>query len=103
MAGESHEGKWVRVADHFGLADRLRIARVAAGLAQQELANAIDVSLSTYQRLESGEREPYLRELRVIAEATGNRLEDLADIGSSTGDRRVLPLAAEPVNRPGPA
>jgi transcriptional regulator with XRE-family HTH domain len=101
MAGESP--RRIRVAEHFLVPDLIRLAREAAGLSRQELAETIGVGLRTIERLEGGERPPKPMELLAIAHATGNEPDVLAaeldDIGGST-NRGVLPLGSGAVNQP---
>lgn len=56
--------------DLEGLGARIREARMAAGLTQDELADLIGVGMRQVQYYESGTSNPY-RTLRRIAEATG--------------------------------
>lgn len=49
----------------------IRAARAYAGLKQEDLAAALDMSVVTYKRIESGKREPSAVELERIAELTG--------------------------------
>lgn len=52
-------------------------ARRAAGMTQQQLAEAIGVSWQQISNWERGDRNPKLGALQKIAEATGCKLEDL--------------------------
>lgn len=53
------------------LPDRARRARKAAGKTQEEIAEAADVSLRTYQNFESGRSFPQGANLRAILRALG--------------------------------
>jgi transcriptional regulator with XRE-family HTH domain len=53
-----------------GIGDRIKQARVEAGLTQDELGDFVGVGMRQIQYYESGESDPY-RKLRQIAEATG--------------------------------
>ena len=48
--------------------DRLKQARKSRNLTQQNLADALDITLRTYQRYESGDTEPSLVALSQIAD-----------------------------------
>lgn len=58
--------------------EQIRRARERAGLSQQALGEAIGLSgpgaQTLVSRLESGDREPNLRHLRGIADATGRAI-----------------------------
>lgn len=51
--------------------ERLVRARLEAGLTQEELARAAEISLASVSKYERGERSPLGPRLRRIAEATG--------------------------------
>src|SRR3954471_20781409 len=57
-----------------GLGDRIRQARIEAGLTQDQLAELVGVGMRQIQYYEAGESDPY-RKLRQIAEATGKPIE----------------------------
>jgi transcriptional regulator with XRE-family HTH domain len=61
----------IRFPDQVTMGDRLRIARAASGLSRKEMAQALGVSLKTYERLERGERELRVSELHALVAATG--------------------------------
>lgn len=63
------------VSPETSIGDRLRLARIAAGLTQEEAARAIGLSPRTWTRLELEGREPRLGELIAIAQITGQDLE----------------------------
>lgn len=54
-----------------GFAERLKKARIAAGLTQQQLADALEITLRNYQRYEAGETEPSLYNLITISITIG--------------------------------
>lgn len=56
-----------------GVGDRIRQARMEAGLTQDELADLVGIGMRQIQYYESGESDPY-RKLRSIAEATGKSI-----------------------------
>lgn len=45
------------MGDFFALGDRLSVVRKAAGLSQSEIAEKLDISRSSYQYYERGERD----------------------------------------------
>ena len=53
------------------LGARLREARKAAGLYQEELARRVGVSVDTVRRWESGAREPRASDLQSLARVLG--------------------------------
>lgn len=79
--------------------DNLREARRSAGLTQQELAGAIDMSVSAISKLERGESElPQGETLRLIAKRLGCSTEHLlageTEPGSTKSARRAPPTQA---------
>ena len=71
---------------------RLRLARQARGLSQQQLANVAGVSRQAISLWESGENDPSLRAAFALASALGMTVEDLFGPGE-----RAAPVAARPV------
>lgn len=62
------------------LAARLAAARAAAGMTQQQVADAASMRLSVYQRLEQGSaRKPQLATVVKLARALGVKLDKLAE------------------------
>ena len=62
----------------MALADRIRQARLRAGLTQSQLARAIETSERNVQRWESGETvAPRTAQVVLIARVTGVSLDDL--------------------------
>jgi len=57
-----------------GVGDRIRQARMEAGLTQDQLADLIEVGMRQVQYYEAGESDPY-RKLARIADVTGKPLE----------------------------
>lgn len=68
---------------------RVRLARIGLGLSQQELAEAAGVTRQAVAGVEAGRWDPSLRVALALAQALGQRVEDL--FGPS---RRRPPLAA---------
>lgn len=57
--------------------ERLRAARVACGLSQQQLADAADATRQTIGLIEAGRYNPSLKLCRAICETLGKTLDDL--------------------------
>ncbi len=55
----------------------IRAARIAAGMTQQQLADALGISQVSVTRWETGEREPRVSTLKRIASVLGCNLRDL--------------------------
>ncbi len=78
----------------------IRSRREALGLSQAQVAAAIGTHKGTYQRYESGDREPPLSTARAIAEALDMSLAELAgqipiDLGSSLDTPTSLSVVSE--------
>lgn len=59
------------------MSNKLRIARIRAGLSQEEIAKKAYIARSTYTRIESGERKPSLNSAIGISQALGVKIEDI--------------------------
>lgn len=78
------------------LNEKIKNARKAAGLTQQQVADAIDTSKQYYASYEQGTRQPRLDNLKRIAEACGVELDYFGDdvnhlqkgTGVNTADKR---------------
>ncbi len=71
--------------DNFG--NRLRRLRKKTGLTQEQLAEAVNVSLKTVQRWEFNERQPRIEEIKALAKALGVSEADLLnDPPEKSGD-----------------
>lgn len=55
----------------------IRAARLAAGMTQQQLADALGISQVSVTRWETGEHEPRVSTLKRIASVLGCNLRDL--------------------------
>lgn len=62
------------------LGERLKAARVAAGLTQLQLAVQAEVDPSTVARIESDKNLPRIDKLQSIAKVLGLALEDLLEV-----------------------
>ncbi len=63
--------------EHMTFGERLKDARIAAGLTQQELGEACDLSTITIQQYETGKRTPNMFRLFILAKAVGTTAADL--------------------------
>lgn len=59
--------------------ERLASLRKSIGLSQQDLAEAIDVSIDSIRRWESGKQEPRLSDLKQLAKVLGVTINELTD------------------------
>lgn len=59
------------------VAEEIRGARDAVGMTQQEVANAAGLGISTYVRMETGQRPPTIGQVERACVALGVRLSDL--------------------------
>lgn len=60
-----------RIGPHSSQKSKLAIARMTAGLTQQELADKVGVKILTYQRWEMGEFTPKAKSLIKLGEILG--------------------------------
>ncbi len=67
-----------------GLVQRIVALRVARGLKQKELADALSIDPSSVSRIEKGERAVSVAELVRLADVLGVRVEDLLTETSTT-------------------
>lgn len=65
----------------FTLGDRIRKARVLAGLTQAELADAVGVTQAALSRWEHAESEPRASQLIALAAATGFGIAEILGLG----------------------
>lgn len=68
---------WNNSNDMLHFCDQLRKAREAAGLSQEDLAEQLDLSLTTIHRFESGKRIPSIDIVFRFMEATNTPLSSL--------------------------
>lgn len=59
------------------LSDNIRAARRGADMTQDEVADAAEMQVAVYSRIERGESDPRLSSLRKIARALGVTVSDL--------------------------
>jgi len=75
------------VMNFIKMIDKLRILREQARLSQDEVAKKLEMSRPTYCRIEQGESEPTISQLRKLAEILGVSPESLfCDTGSNETD-----------------
>jgi transcriptional regulator with XRE-family HTH domain len=90
-----------------GIGDRIRTARKAANLTQEELARLAEVNLNVITRLERGaSRDPHISTLHRIAHALGVSVDELlgeqalagkAEAQRETGQPRITDLVMDAV------
>ena len=61
------------------LGDKMKLARKRIGMTQQEIANAIQTSFSTYRRWEKNQNVPNMKELSKIATVLQTSVSDLCE------------------------
>lgn len=88
------DGQSLVIAEDTEVSRRVALARVAAGLTQEDLARALGVSLATIGRIEQGVRAPRRVQLLALAQITG---QDVTFFGlassAAKGDGTVSPVA----------
>jgi putative molybdopterin biosynthesis protein len=72
---------------------RLRLARQARGLSQQQLAGMAEVSRQAVSAVESGNCDPSLRVALALAQALGMTVEEVFGPGDPPAEVRARPLA----------
>lgn len=82
------------------LADEVRRARLKSGRSQEEVAAATDISLSSYRRIERGERPPTVGQVEQMARALGIALSEMIrraedQLGGAPTTPRRLPREAD--------
>lgn len=66
--------------------DNLRKARLCAGLTQQQVADSLGVTKSTYCCYETGKRQPDLVKLRRLAQLLCTTADDLLDLSNGNNE-----------------
>ena len=69
--------------------NRLYNARVKLGLTQSDVAKLIPMTQSSYSRIENGFQEPYLNQLKRIAEVLNISLDYLLDVETEFYNNQV--------------
>lgn len=62
------------------LADKLLKMRVKKKLSKQEVANRLNMDVTTYGRVEKGERDLELDKLKLLPEVLGMKLEEILEL-----------------------
>ncbi|MDO4851115.1 MAG: helix-turn-helix domain-containing protein [Actinomycetota bacterium] len=75
----------------MGIASNIQETRIAAGMTQEQLAEAVGVSRQTVAKWESGDTSPDLEHAAALADALGTTLDDLVSF-----DGKGLILGAPP-------
>lgn len=77
--------------------DNLKKARQRIGLTQQQIANALGITKSTYCGYETGKRQPDLAKLRRLALLLCISVDELLDLTGSENDYSVSPAEYEQI------
>ncbi|MCB9310582.1 MAG: helix-turn-helix transcriptional regulator [Lewinellaceae bacterium] len=59
----------------FGM--KMRVIRIKRNLTREALADILGISVRTYQKIENGQREPTISELKKISDCLSITLEEL--------------------------
>lgn len=73
----------------FNYGDRIRDARKAAGLTQEQLAQKCGIATITIRQYESGKRQPRLAQFRDIAAATKTPIQKLLAMPDMLNENRI--------------
>jgi transcriptional regulator with XRE-family HTH domain len=80
------------------VAERIRLARSLAGMTQEDVARALDVTVRTYARWERAETQGFLGDLKRIAKVLGTTPEELRgpeEVSPAADDADVVALRRE--------
>lgn len=77
IAMDSRQAELSRTIDRAVLGRRIRNVRLAAGMTQGQLAEAVDVTTAYVSRIEAGQRRPEALRLEAMAKALRTSLDDL--------------------------
>ena len=78
----------------MGFAEQLRKARIASGLTQQQVADAMGITNSTYCGYETGKRQPDVQKIKQLSKILGVSGDSLLETGyekapTLEGERKV--------------
>ena len=78
----------------MGFAEQLRKARIASGLTQQQVADAMGITNSTYCGYETGKRQPDVQKIKQLSKILGVSGDSLLETGyekapTAEGERNV--------------
>lgn len=65
----------------MGFSEQLRKARIASGLTQQQVANAMGITNSTYCGYETGKRQPDVQKIKQLSKILGISGDALLETG----------------------
>lgn len=73
----------------YNYGERIKAARKAAGLTQEQLASKCGLATITIRQYESGKRQPRLTQIKDLATATGTTVQKLLDIPSWVDEKNI--------------
>lgn len=77
------------VPEETGVGNRVRLARMAAQLSRKEVARRLGLSMRTFDRIESGQRDLTPREAYTLAAITGQDVTFFGLASQGAGDGTV--------------
>ena len=72
---------YLKRGDNMSFPEQLKRARIAAGLTQQEVADAMGITNSTYCGYETGKRQPDVQKIKQLSCILGVSGDDLLETG----------------------
>lgn len=73
----------------YNYGERIKAARKAAGLTQEQLASKCGLATITIRQYESGKRQPRLAQIKDLATATGTTVQKLLDIPNWIDEKNI--------------
>lgn len=73
----------------YNYGERIKAARKASGLTQEQLAKKCGLATITIRQYESGKREPRLAQMRALAAATGVTIQKLLGIPNWVDEKNI--------------
>lgn len=73
----------------YNYGERIKAARKAAGLTQEQLASKCGLATITIRQYESGKRQPRLAQIKDLATATGTTVQKLLDIPNWVDEKNL--------------
>ncbi len=73
----------------YNYGERIKAARKAAGLTQEQLASKCGLATITIRQYESGKRQPRLAQIKDLAMATGTTVQKLLDIPNWVDEKNL--------------
>lgn len=74
----------------MGLADNIKKLREDKGLRQKEVANALDIGYSNYNKIENGNREISVKELQRLAEFYNITVDQVINLDDNNLPKEVV-------------